>query len=147
LFFSFISLIYFLFCIFFYLRSLYFYYYSLFASSAFICNSFPYYIYYLYWLMCFFITCLFCLRKFFSNSLSLFFYSSFFNLYYSYPFFTLFYMKWSLLWFLHGNIILSFFRFLLDISSFLFVLTDLELYQIREVYYLRLWPFRSIGTA
>lgn len=65
LFFSFISLISFLFCIFLYLLSLYFYYSYLIASSAFICNSFPSYIYYLYWLICFFITCLFCFRKFF----------------------------------------------------------------------------------
>lgn len=138
LFFSLISLISFLFCIFLYLLSLYFYYSYLIASSAFICNNFPSSIYSLYWLICFFITCLFCFRRFFSKSFNLFFYSSFFNLYYYYPFFTLAYMKWSLRLFLHGIVILSFFRFLLDISSFLFAHLDLGVHQIREVYYSKL---------
>jgi len=56
-------------------------------------------------------------------------------------------MKLSLLWFIHENIILSSFRFLLDISSFQFAPIGLELHQIREVYHSRLSLFRSLGIA
>ena len=134
LFFWFNSFIYLRFCIFMARLFLSFSSYSRIAASAFIFNSFPSSISYLYWLTYCLMTCLCCFLRSFSNFLSFFFSYSFLFFSLSSPFFTWFWVGREVPWFLRGRIVLVFSQCPGCIFLFQFAVLFLEGHQSRGVY-------------